>query len=728
MINPAKNGENMTSPVERANELNDPSFQLNTGYFNYDLTHQELSTPLFGQITPICHMDTVPADRIVISNDTKLIRNQINGNLLSNLNMYVDSFYIPLRSVYPTNYEKLIPNPVKGEDIVNSALPGVPLLAYIKQLYAAEKNVSFDGNETDELYKLMDIIKLAGEEKRITPETELSDILVNISFDRTSDVGFLLGRLALTATVLSRGQLLDYLGIQFDAPILTSRVSSALQKAIDDFFTALWTDFYNAFSSEDGELNFSLTSWELSLTTNEMTGSGRTWDITSLEDFRSYLSDVFERGEFPHLMFDFMHALPVYNLIHVLEQIFAYGMHDSLSDELDYVNGLVSLTENEGIFNIGKILAYQQVISHYYTNDRVDNIYSSELFMQNLRSIMYPTAEDSLTTVEPTFDMNGVRFEYDYISYGGFASSLLYDDLMSGCVNRQYVWATVMLLLKRSLRYGDYFATARPNMLAVSDQLAINVDGGQVSPIDITKNLLLQRYLNAANYISQGFMKFMSAIYGVKPSDTGCFPRFVSHRKIGVQNQITNNTGENQGAQTTNLVAYGEKQTMDVFIDDFGYLISLVSYDVLPVYKSGIDPTYHLFDRFDFFNPMMQGIGDQHIRSSELLGFPELYSDTFGYVVRNGEYKFKNSHAHGAFCNDLPGYLISYPLYAYNKDVDGYDINIDPDFIRDKPVYLDSVLPQSTGVSPAQYWHFILSSTNEVKCARKIQALPGILF
>lgn len=716
-FNPAKQGEALNSPVERASKLNDPQFENQQGYFPYDLTHQEFITPLFGQITPTMHLDTVPGDRTVVHDNTKLILNQINGNFLSNLNQYVDSFYVPLRNVFPNNYEKLIPNPVKGEDLPNSALPVVPFLNYIHELYSTERFMTIDDTSSDVLSLLVDQVLGASTET-------IQDL-----FSTDTDYIYFLGRLTLTATVLSRGQLLDYLGVQFDTPRLDSRISSRLQKSIDDYFSALWTDFYNARKDANGVIGVRVGSYTLSLTSETATMSDKTWYIQSLEDFRNWISDCFERGEMPDFsLFTMISRGPIAKLLTDLNQIFGgYTAIGDLTEHFAEVDGLTDMN-SEGNLNIGKILAYQQVVAHYYTNDKVDNIYSSELFMQNLRSIMYPTEEGSINTNEPTFDMNGVRYEYDYISYGGFTSSLLSDDLKYGTVNRQFVWATVMLLLRRSLRFGDYYSTARPNLLAVSDQLGISVDGGQVSPIDVTKNLLMQRYLNAANYIGQGFLQYMSSIYGIKPSDTGCIPRFISHRKIALQNQITNNTGDNQGAQTTNIVGYSDMSAFDVFIDDFGYLISLTSFDVLPVYKSGIENTYHFADRFDYFNPMLQGIGDQAIRSSELLGFPDLYSDTFGYTMRNAEYKYKLSKAHGAFCNSLPGFMVSYPLYAYNYDIDEYDLNINPDFIRDKPIYLDSVIPQMTGISPAEYYHFIVSCTNQVHCARKIQATPGVLF
>lgn len=712
-FNPAKQGEALNSPVERASKLNDPQFENQQGYFPYDLTHQEFITPRFGEVTPSMCLDTVPGDRTVVHDNTKLILNQINGNFLSNVNQYVDSFYVPLRNVFPTNYEKLIPNPVKGQDLPNSALPVVPFLAYLRELYYVDENVTMDGQDSLTMKEMYD--------ERLVPGTGISELSV-------LDVYWLVGRVTLLATILSRGQLLDYLGFTIDSNSLRPNVSSQIQEAIDKYFRALWSVV---------RTNEYLESRSLGLTDTTLSANYRYHSFSDLSSFRSALADIFEAGRFPILDIDFALYGTSEDMDEFIEAMrYFLGYLDQLLYDFTVSTDVEHLREidnresmnDAGHFNISRILAYQQVIAHYYTNDKVDNVYSSDLFMQNLRSVMYPTVPGDIVTTEPTFDMNGVRYEYDYISYGGFWTSLLTPELMPGYANRQFVWATIMLLLRRSLRYGDYFSTARPNMLAVSDQLGISTDGGMVSPIDVTKNLLMQRYLNAANYIGQGFLQYMSSMYGIKPSDTGCIPRFISHRKIEIQNQITNNTADNQGAQTTNLVGYSDASAFDVFIDDFGFLISLTSFDVLPVYKSGIEGSFHFADRFDYFNPMLQGIGDQPIRSTELLSNPSLYYDVFGYTMRNAEYKYKVSKAHGAFVNSLPGFMLAYPISAYNSVYDEYDINIDPDFIRDKPVYLDPVIPQMTGVSPGEYFHFVVSCTNQVQCARKIQATPGVLF
>ena len=59
MINPSKRSESINSPIERANDLNSPQFENNQGYFSYDLSHAEYLSPLFGEITPCCHVDTI---------------------------------------------------------------------------------------------------------------------------------------------------------------------------------------------------------------------------------------------------------------------------------------------------------------------------------------------------------------------------------------------------------------------------------------------------------------------------------------------------------------------------------------------------------------------------------------------------------------------------------------------------------------------------------------------
>lgn len=709
-VNPALRSEQLNNPMQRASKINDPEFSNQQGYFPYDLTHSEFITPRFGEVTPSMHLDTVPADRFVVHHNAKTVLNQIDGNLLSTVNQYVDSFYVPFRSVFPYNFEKLIPNPTKGDDLPNSALPQVPFGYLINDfLFSEDLYTLYFGEGNSMKFQL-----------GLPSEINFADYAGNARFP---ELQFYIARLTLLATILSRGQLLDYFGVQFDfSQENFFEVNSVLQSAIDQFFYELYHNLYSQDESSIFGYPLSLTDDAFYLSTSSPTYST---SVSNLSTFRQAISDILERGDLVWFTLDTgsSNLDEAYaNLVGVLREIFGKFSSISISEIDNSTNPFQS-----GFLNIGKILAYQQCIAHYYVNNSVDNIFTSELFMQNLRSIMFPSV-NGLST-EPTFDYNGVSTEYDLISSGAWIRSLL-DSNHRGYMNRQYVYLTVMFLMRRSLRYGDYFATARPRMLAVG-QLSISVADGAVSPIDVTQNLLKQRYLNAANYIGSGILQWYASMYGVTPSDTGTFPRFLAHRKIELQNQITNNTAQDQGAQTTNLVGYSDNNAFDVFIDDFGYILSVVSYDVLPVYCSGIDSTYRLADRFDFFNSMMQNIGDEPILIEELYG--DIGNDdavsVFGYTMRDSKYKFKKSRAHGAFVNSLPGFLFKYPYGLISNEVSLYEYyGISPEFIRDKPIYMDSLVPKMTGISPASYFHFVVSVVNQVHAARKIQATPPVLF
>lgn len=722
-LNPANRQGSLNSPTERANDLNDPKFSENTGYFPYDLTHQSFITPNFGNITPTLILDTVPGDRFVIRDNTKLILNRIEGNFLSNMNQYVDTFYIPLRSVYPMNYEKMIVNKTKGDDIPNAALPQFPLGGLIYDYLLSQTPIIFIdvSNNVEDVYSMRELTEFAINEG------------IAIEDAPSIAISAFYSRLLLLATILSRGQLLDYLNYQLDEMNDDTTILSTFQSKIDSYINSLYDIRYSYLATNIND-TYNMLSMSQDLTVDTISdGGGHRFSATTLSEWRQAVSDILEKGE----MVDFRGIEDDDNYINVVESarelvnsiinMFSYSEIDSPETYIDSINESSNPFRDGGYINIGRVLAYQQVVAQYYTSDIIDNIYNSDLYMELLRGVMYPSIDGFSS--EPTFDYNGVGTEYDYISVGGAFHSLI-SDKIPGHINRQYVFMTLMFLLRRSLKFGDYLNTARPNMLAIG-QLGVAVEDGAVSPVDITKNLLMQRYLNACNRIGNGFLQSMASLFGITPSDTGTFPRFISHRKVQIQNQVTNNTSNEQGKQTTNLVGYSDNNAADVFIDDFGYLISVMSFDILPVYTTGIDSTWHFSDRFDLYNPMLQNIGDQAIRSSELLGNPQLYDTTFGYVVRNGEYKFALSKAHGAFCtNDLAGYMMKYPINEMRTDFEGSvsDLKINPEFIRDKSSYLDKVIPEISGISPASYFQFVVSCTNEVHAARKIQATPPVLF
>lgn len=709
MFNPSKPEPVLNNPTQRANDVNDPQFQEQQGYFPYDLTHQEFLTTRFGEVTPTMNLHTVPGDRIVYNGNDKTVLTQISGNFMSTVNEYSDSFFVPTRSLFPINYEKLIPNPTKGDDLPMSALPKFPIGAFIVQYLQDSNFINFlsDGDVVSSL--TMDDIMILS---LYSGSSGAATVIANpMPFD------FALTRWFALCTMLSRGQLLDTLGYGFP---------DDFQEKIDEFYRIV-SSFVNGrivlYSRRNDVDDFDRATIE----------AEEIRVVNSVSEFRDLIDYALEHSYFIRFSDAVQLSDNFDSLIGVIEYLYDfltgyfpdYSLNDlNYSDALNSVdNSIVDIISySPAYINLSTVLAYQQIIAQYYSNNTVDNIFNSDLYMQNLRSILFPPNLSNVSS-EPVFSYNGVSTAYDSISFSATYYSLIALDALAGRYVRQYQFICVLFLLRNSLRYGDYFSTARPNMLAVGD-LSINVENGAVSPIDVTKNLLMQRYLNAANYIGSGFLPYFASIFGVTPSDVGTYPRFITHHKQTLKSDITTNTASNQGAQTTNLLGYTEGNSWDCFIDDYGVILVLKSYDVLPIYTDGVDRTFSLSDRFDYFNPMLQNIGDQPILRSELTGYNT--GGIFGYTMRNAELKFKVSRAHGGFVRGLKGFYLPFPLKYYFEN--GNLNHIDPDFIRDRPIYMDSIVPTLTGVSPAEYYHFVVACVNQLNCARKIQATPPVLF
>lgn len=711
-LNPALRQETLSSPIERGNPLNDPQYAQQQGYNNYDLNNTQLISPRFGEVTPCTVFDTVPGDRHMLHGNGLTILNKIDANLVTQVNQYDDYFYVPYRCIYPTNWNKIIVNPTRGDDLPWKALPQIPLLHFLRHMLNSplDFTLRYYGDEDPETVVL----------------NELSPGLSAFTLPHQQDV--FTNALIYVSTILSRGQLLDYLGYCLDLPstdadVETSRILNKLQKAIDDYWNSIFDN-----------LNFVdfVAGWRLDLTDDSLViyknEAQNALDpkyyarVGDLAVVRSVIYDSLEDGCFIQFGWNGEQVPEAVlraqaNLWSVLQTLLG-GFRLNTIDPAEPFD--------KGFINPSRVAAYQMAVAEYMTNDTIDNIYSGELYMQNLRSCMFPSNGNK--TVESTFSYNGVDTEYDYLTTGAFELAF-WDDTLGGGNSRMYVCSSLLFFLRRSLRYGDYFATGRPNLLAVG-QLSIPVSDGQVNPIDVTKNLLMQRYLNASNWVGRRDLATYVSFFGVKPSNLPPHPVFIAHRKTPLSRNITTNTAQDQGTQTTNLLGKTDDNAFDVFIDDFGVIIGVTSYDVMPVYTTGIDRNFTNSDRFSLFNPMLQNVGDQEIELTELTGIVNGERQPFAYTVRYAQYKFGLSKAHGAFVNSLPGYTVKYPplVFYSTQGADPEQLRINPDFIRDKPFYFDQLFEQRSGLSPANYYHFIVSVQNTHSAARKMQYQPPVLF
>lgn len=104
-------------------------------------------------------------------------------------------------------------------------------------------------------------------------------------------------------------------------------------------------------------------------------------------------------------------------------------------------------------------------------------------------------------------------------------------------------------------------------------------------------------------------------------------------------------------------LSVGGSRVLNYRCEEHGWIIGLISVMPDTAYQDGIPKKFSKFDRFEYFWPSFQHIGEQAILNQELLAYPngtkEQNESIFGYVPRYTEYKYENSRVAGDFRDTL---------------------------------------------------------------------------
>lgn len=383
--------------------------------------------------------------------------------------------------------------------------------------------------------------------------------------------------------------------------------------------------------------------------------------------------------------------------------------------------------------DLSRVYAYQLACYQYYVNPQVDFIYNSQLWRDNLFTLISNAASSIGGDLSPvTFSINGISVVYDFTSkrYLNFLFDM-FPALSATAVTFKEAFKVYSFVFgyNSALKFGDYFTDSRTRPYAPGDMNA-PVVANNVSAIDITKSISMQRFLNSVVRLGNNFGDYLRGIFGTTPSPDYHFPKFISHQEFDISGFEVANTSESQGDLVTNLKSQDDKFAFEVDVDMPCILIG-ISYFIMPsVYSQTIDRHFFHLDRFDMFNPMLQFIGDQPVNYKELTTY--YYNaggsdDTFGYQSRFAEYKQRYSIATGGFSDNLPAWA-----YVVDKVI-GSERNILP-FTKQSPYFIralssdfDRFLSGLTGNSLAHDFHFIVVYNNKCVCNRPMEVNPNIL-
>lgn len=658
---------------------------------SFPLTYTFACTARYGELTPFYVQDAHAKDITPLFNHHQLKSLALKSPLMSRVKMHKDYFEVPFKAILPRTFELIYNNPSQGDDVPSDAYCYVDMsflimfsnLVTTKYLY--DRFVAGDGNlplQTVEYY---------------------------------------IKSLFLTEAVFSKGSLLNYLGCPLyhlvgdsDNLNFVSDSSDYISKTIEIIFDVI-SDLDDVYFTIDDY--FSYTS--RGVKTNKFTCSKSAAGMLNC----CYVS--------------------INRLVELLHHnSWSLTSGTSLLNNLVGEEGVISLLYNQYNYTIfipnnfhldlSRLIAYQLVCSHFYTNDSIDFVYSADKYRKACEAI-YLSSVGPFTNSPQYFSYNGEKILYDVFSKKIFDVILSYaghsvDTWIGNGFNRFYYFFSNIFFYRRSLKFGDYFTGARPYPLAVGDNTVYaNLDDGSINPIEVVRSIQGTRFLNAVNRSGPRVQDYLAQIYGTVPAPCDTDPKFISRSTSTLSGFDVNNTADQQGKQTSMFSDTSDgKRSFAFEVNTEGFpsiLLGICSFEMQRLFSDAVDRSFFKKDRFDFFNPYFQYEGDQALLSAELGIFAQtdLDDDTFAYTLRDMQYKQRLNRAVGGFVSQLPSWT--------NVVSNSYELaaEISPEFIRSSVSEFDKFFPSLTGFGLANYFHFIINFVNESETLRAMEYQPAIL-
>lgn len=689
-----------SSPVSPERNRNQAVPMNREGYNTFDKSRLNLYTQRFSEVCP-CYSDNVVEGDNIINQATQDVRTfALRSPLMNNLKMYRSFFYVPLSAIAPRSWEYLLRQPIKGEDItftdydISSSV--FELNAFLSYLLRKSKDTKIS----------------------VAAITYLSTTL------------FIVGSL-----LYSNSGLLKRLGY-----------TSPYCNVDNNVFDKVFGDFVTAFAKGG--------NYPKGATLVYTKENGRDVTITSGE-------------QTPGEVFNFISAGLFYGTLHVgisldVSAVPWPGLSDALTlIENNFVDDGYTPADAEnsrlsGVrVSLRSCVAYQSIISQFFSSSAVDSIYNCKAFNDTLCTffrdvIAIAESEDPIVSSK----INGVDVYYDAFA-GRYWREMpvvlevleipttLASSLFVNLVDKLFRVYQSLFAVGHSLRFGDYFTSSRTRPLAVGDT-SISVNNNQISVVDVNRSLWYQRFLNAVNRGRQDIYDYLKQMTGIEPNHHMAEPIPLVSESYNIGGMEVENTAERQGSIVTLLRNSESRYQFKFMAKEQGVIIGVTYFSLLSVYQNSTLRSYFASDRLDYFNSFLQNTGDQAVLFREIFSSPfgqadvvNTYVDAvFGYQQRYAEFKNAISMASGGFIDgSLPGWSILFNPSPFSDKISNVSLTpgsvdkgfvLDSSFLRNFDNSFDKLFESLTGLNMSDRFHFIISTyfNNPVNSKqKKVQSL-----
>ena len=352
------------SGLVAGNKQNTPGGSTGRSRSKFPLSYSQFQTERFAEYTPFFVEEGVSGDVLPLHSNHEVQTYTLKSPILQSLSKKKDYFVVPMQAILPLNWEKFYTNPNIGQDVpTDCGLGVVGFWSKMKTIFSSSWTYllsSINGTTDSDALKTEKLFKFL------------------LFFENIYSAGSLMETLRISGhnwfrATYSQGQNLPTIEVGYDF---------LFDKLIGIVNTHLTGSANNAITFTIGSQSYRIVGSPIRETNGVADVSLR----EALELMRDDLSFVVTSSSLTN---------------------------NSISPELGKYT--LYLPDSDADFNLGRLWAYQLVVAHFYSNDHVDFIYSAELFRQYIFQLTTKVYGGDIQFTR-TFSVNGLDYEYDYLS------------------------------------------------------------------------------------------------------------------------------------------------------------------------------------------------------------------------------------------------------------------------------------------------------------------------